>query len=175
MEVGGCWGELLFGGCCWGSCWGAFACAFAEKPPCSAHTVRPEECLEFHGSGKALGNSGSRLGAQKKMATQGAEQTALALHRLRQFQERRGSLRDRLEGCWGLLRKKACLMGPWILDLGPMVTQGVLQRAHKRDSLCSMSHSGPATLLAVLIKMKEKMFFNTGDQTYSLTLPGQMP
>lgn len=44
----------------------AFVSAFAEKPQCSAHTRRSEECLQFPGSRKALGNSGSRLEAQKR-------------------------------------------------------------------------------------------------------------
>lgn len=83
----------------------AFVSAFAEKPQYSAHTGRSEECLQFPGSRKALGNSGSRLEAQKKkLATQGTQLTAPVFKR--QFHKRRGSLRDRLDECWRLLRKK---------------------------------------------------------------------
>lgn len=106
MEGGSCCGGLQEEGSWWG-CWGELlgkACRVELWDQCSAHTGRSEECLQFPGNRKALGNSGSRLEAQKKLVTQGTQLTAPVFKR--QFHKRRGSLRDRLDECWRLLRKK---------------------------------------------------------------------
>lgn len=53
---------------------------------------------------KLWGTLGAGWKPRKKLATQGTQQTAPVCKR--QFQKGRGSLRDRLDGCWRLLRKK---------------------------------------------------------------------
>lgn len=145
MEEGSCCGGLLEEGSWW-DCWGepaewscggtfAFVSAFAQNPQCSAHSGRSEECLQFPGSRKALGNPGSRLEAQKKLATQGTQLTALVCKR--QFQKGGGASGTGLMDA-GDFSGKRCLKDPRVLGLGPMVSQRGLQRAHKRNFSRSM-------------------------------------
>lgn len=100
--MGGCRRRAL-GGAVGESCWGrpvGWSCGTSAqltqgglRNACSS--------LEIE---KPWGTLGAGWKPRKKLVTQGTQLTAPVFKR--QFHKRRGSLRDRLDECWRLLRKK---------------------------------------------------------------------
>lgn len=101
----GCWGELL-GKACRVELWGTMHLYLPLQRNPSAQLTQGglrNACSSLEVE-KPWGTLGAGCKPRKELATQGTQLIAPVFKR--QFHKRRGSLRDRLDECWRLLRKK---------------------------------------------------------------------